>query len=117
MSVRGFREIRGAEEEVPLRKARTQESELRLRAGSCFHAFLSDLSRSKATVTGRRSTITLALRALLIAALLLSGCGQRADVVICEHCYCVPFGSRDLAHPISCTTLGRDLVCCIADSS
>ncbi|MFO0682661.1 MAG: hypothetical protein U0234_11445 [Sandaracinus sp.] len=55
--------------------------------------------------------------ACLLATLALGSCGPRTDRVVCEHCYCEPWGSRDASHPLSCSTLGRDIVCCVADSS
>lgn len=59
----------------------------------------------------------LARAALVLTTLALGSCGPRTDRVVCEHCYCEPWGSRDASHPLSCSTLGRDVVCCIADSS
>jgi hypothetical protein len=57
------------------------------------------------------------MRGLLVALVLLVGCGSRTDRVVCDHCYCAPWGSRDVTHPLACETLGRDIVCCVADSS
>lgn len=54
---------------------------------------------------------------VLVIGLAASACGPRTDALVCEHCYCEPWGSRDATHPLSCTTLGRDVLCCVADSS
>jgi hypothetical protein len=62
----------------------------------------------------------LALGLLVLALVSLAGCPTLAaplpDDLVCRHCACWS-AARTASAPVLCSSLGRDLACCLADSS
>ena len=77
------------------------------------------LTRPEVEPSSPRTGVTIVSRRalLVVLALVAGGCSRVSDTVVCGHCYCSAWMSRDFSHPVSCATLGRDIACCFADSS